>query len=294
MSALFFSELPCYLKIDGNFVGEIDKNPKIFNSLSCDSFLEFIPKNSEYYSISTLYRDKLNVKCFNLKGDDIIVPLFYKKRSLSYSVLFQEKLNVYNSEVILTVVQDGGYKLYLDGIIVYTDSLPFSPQRFEFKVIKNALILIFYGKKTVVIVLDLNNGKLLFKNMGDKVNIDGFLCIENTYKTAIPLTITDKWDLTSFKLLEKTSCPHKSRFQIHPKLISTAFFEWIALNVSVKELLSSEILSREQELSSFIGKPIAVFPYYKDINKTVVLDNESAHLYTLEFKDNLIFNIIEE
>ena len=294
MNALFYSELPCYLKIDGDFVGEITKNVKIFKNFDADCLLEFIPKNTEYFSICTLLKDKLNVKIFCLNGDYIIIPLFQKKLNLKYNVLYQETLNVYNNQLVLTIISDGGYKFYLDGPITYTDGLPFKIESFEYKIFSNNLFLMFLGIKTVVLAFDLNSNKLLFKNMCDKVYFDGFLNIENTYKTAIPIITTEKWDLTNFKLVDKALNPLKIKYDVNSKLLSTAFFEWVSIGVSVKDFLSLDILSREQELYSFIGKPIAVFPYYKDINKTVVLDNQNAHLYTLEFKDNLIFNVLEE
>ncbi len=294
MNALFYSEQTCYLKVDCKFVGEISKNTKLLKNFSKDCFLEFIPKNNDYFPIATLFKDKLNAKIFNLKEDFVIVPLFQKKLDLKYKVLLQEIINVYNNSLVLTVVQDGGYKFYLDGVITFTDALPFKVESFEYKVISNTLFLIFIGIKSAVFAFDLNSNKLLFKNMCDKVYFDGFLNIENTYKTAIPIMTNEKWDLNNFKLVDKALTPLKIKYDINSKLLSTAFFEWVSIGVSVKDLLSIELQPRERELYSFIGKPIAVFPYYKDADKTVILDNDNAHLYTLQFKDNLICNIIEE
>ena len=65
MSALFYSETPCFLKQNGNIVLNINKNLTLLNVTEND-FLEFIPKNNLY--LPTYFYKNYNtmVKTFNV------------------------------------------------------------------------------------------------------------------------------------------------------------------------------------------------------------------------------------
>lgn len=293
MTAVFYSDITSHLKVNGEYLGVVSKNAKIVEIYD-DCLIEFIPLNNEYYPIISSLKNACCVKVFNLLGDLIIIPVYEKKRNLPYNLIFQKSFSVYNNSLIITVIQDGFYKFYIDGCLTYISELPFYCSECEVKEIQNILFIIFKGKKQVVFAFDLSTGKLVFKSLANSTTFNEFLTITNFYSTAIPVNVIERWDISNFSLIDRCAKPIKTQYDIHPKLVSVCFFEFIALSVDTSFLLSENIKSREKELHGFIGKPIVIFPYYKDLKKTVVVLNDSVHLYNLEYKNGLIDNILEE
>ncbi len=294
MTAVFYSEIPTHLIANGKFLGVINKNVKILEDFNENCILGFIPQDSEYYPITSWVKNAYSIKVFNLLGDKIIIPVYEKKRNLPYKLIFQKRFNVYNNSLLITLIQDGYYKVYLDGILSYITELPFVVEECEVKEVQNILFITFTGKKRIVFAFDLNANKLVYKSLADTIEFDGCLIVSNIYYTAIPVKVVERWDISNFSLIGRSANPLKSQYEINPKLISTCFFELIAINVDTSFLLSENIKNREKELHGFIGKPIAIFPYFKDFKKTVVILNDSAHLYSLQYKNGLIDNILEE
>lgn len=294
MTAIFYSEIPSHLKINGEYLGVIGKNAKILDFFNDDCLLEFIPQSNEYYSITTSIKNACSIKVFYLFGDIIIIPVYERKRNLPYKLICQKTFNIYNSSLIITVIQDGYYKFYLDGLITYIDELPFLIKDCEIKEVQNILFIIFKGKKQVVFAFDLTLRKLVYKSLADNVEFDGAISVTNYYKTAIPLNIVERWEIPTFSLNKRSANLIKNQYEINPNLIGLSFFQLIALNLDTSFLLAENIKNREKELHGFIGKPIVVFPYCKDFKKTVVILNDSIHLYKLEYENGLINNILEE
>ena len=218
---------------------------------------------------------------------------FDKKRNLPYKLLYQNTFNLSNNFLLVTIIQDGFYKFYLDGAINYIDELPFKIENVEIKEIKNRLFITFYGIKTIVFAFDMQSKKLLYKNFLDEFELTDCFTASTIYNTILPVKIIEKRDY-DFNLINKDFEIIKKAYDINEKLVSVCFFELISLGVNVSFLLSENLKNREKDLHDFIGKPIAVFPYYKDINKTIVLLNDSAHLYNVTFNNGLIENILEE
>ncbi len=294
MALVFYSQIPSHLKINGNYIGVIGNNPKLFSEFNENAFMEFLPINKEFAPIYSTLKNPACIKTFKLLDDIYVIPVLEKKRNLSYKLLFQKSYPISSDRLLLTVIQDGFYKFYLDGAISYLGELPFKPQGFDVKEHLNILFISFKGVKTLLLAFDLNGNKLLYKNLADGFEITSELLSTTVYKTVIPVQIEEKYNLNDFSLIERKSTPLRSRFEIHPKLIPTAFFELVALSANTAFLLSDSIKNREGEISAFIGKPIVVLPYYKDISKTVVILNDSIHLYSLQIENGLIENILEE
>ena len=293
MAYIFYSETPCYLKIDGKYEGVVNKNPKILKELNDCCFLSFIPISKDFYSVETTLKDRVLLKVFKILDDFIILPIFDKKRNLSYKLILQKNFNLRNDFLIITVIQDGCYKFYLDGAVNFIDELPFLIKDIEIKEVQNKLLIIFYGLKTVIFAFNLESRKLIFKNFLTDFKISDLFITNTHYDILLPVNIIEKWDY-NFKLIERDFENLKKPYDIHPKLLSVAFFELISLKANLSFLLSEDLKIREKDLLEFVGKPLAVFPYYKDISKTVVLLNDSAHLYSLSFQGGLITNILEE
>ena len=293
MAFIFYSETPSYLKVDGKFIGVINKNAKILTDIDNFSFLSFIPISSDSYSVETTLKESFGVKVFNLLDDKIIIPLFDKKRNLPYKLLYQNRFNLRGDFLLVTIIQDGFYKFYLDGIVNHIDELPFKIDSVEIKEIQNRLFIAFFGIKTILFAFDMQSKKLLYKNFLDEFDFTDCFTATTQYNTLLPVKIIEKRDY-DFNLINRDFEFIKKPYDVHKKLLSVCFFELISLNANVSFLLSENLKNREKDLHDFIGKPIAVFPYYKDINKTIVLLNGSAHLYNLTFNNGLIENILEE
>ena len=293
MAIIFYSETPCYIKIDGNYLGKVTKNPRILNDIKKESFLTFIPLLNGFHSIETTLLDAFNLKVFNLFSDTIIIPVFEKKRNLPYKLICQKNFKLYSGNLLVTVIQDGSFKFYLDGKISYLDELPFNVENIDVKEINNVVFIIFYGIKTIIFAFDINANKLIYKNFLNDFNVADCFTTCTRYDTLLPVNIIEKYDY-NFNLLSKDFEFIKKPHEINSKLLSVAFFELVALNADVKFLLSNDLKTREKEIYEFIGKPIAVFPYYKDISKTVVILNDRASVYSLTFLGGVISNILEE
>lgn len=293
MAFIFYSEIPCYIKIDGEFIGKLNKNPKILNFEKDFCFLSFIPLEKDYFTLETTISDRCNLKVFNLNNDLIIIPLFDKKRNLPYKLIYQKNFNTYNGNLLITIIQDGFFKFYLDGIISYLDELPFTVKDVDVKQVQSTLFIIFYGIKTIIFAFDLNDNKLLYKNFLTDFSISDCFTTTTKYNTLLPINIIEKYDY-NFNLLSREFELLKKPFDVNPKLLSVAFFELVSINAEIKFLLSENLKEREKDLFLFIGKPIVIFPYYKDISKTVVILNDKASVYSLSFSNGLITNILEE
>ena len=150
------------------------------------------------------------------------------------------------------------------------------------------------GEKTIVYSFS-SEGNLFFKRIANTVEISENLITTNTYNLIIPTSIISVWDVAnSFSLLSKKTITKKTIYDINNNLLPTAFFQLIAGNADTSFMLYSNLKERESELHEFIGNPYIVFPYYKDITKTVVVTKDKLSVYKLEFLDGLISNVIEE
>ncbi len=293
MSLIFYSLIPSRLKGE-KYLGEIGKNLTFLDNVESNSLLEFLPISKNYYPISTTLENSEQLKVFKLNGDSYIIPIFEKKRNLYYKMLFQKSFNIFNSKLLVTILQDGFYKFYLDGVINYIDELPFLVNSVLAKEYNNLLFLFFEGEKNLLYVFNLSENKLVYKDIIDSFEVENTLNVKKCYSTLIPAEIIESWSLDNFTLQNKKTTLNKSRFEINKKLLSLAFFELISISADTALLLSNNIKERERELHDFIGKPIVILPYYKDITKTVIINSDDIKLYTLEFNNGLIDNIIEE
>ncbi len=293
MSLIFYSPISCHLK-EGEYLGEIGKNLTFLESVERNALLEFLPISKNYYPISTTLQNSESLKIFKLNGDSYIIPIFEKKRNLYYKMLFQQSFNVYHKNLLVTVIQDGFYKFYLDGVINYIDELPSLINNVTQREYNNLLFLYFEGENNLLYVFNLNENKLLYKDIIVDFEIENTLNVKKRYNALIPLEIIESWSLENFTLVGKKTILNKSKFEIHPKLLPLAFFELISISADTSTLLSNNLKEREKDIREFIGKPIVILPYYKDISKTVIITNDDIKLYTLEFNNALIDNIIEE
>ncbi len=293
MSIIFYSPIPSHLKGE-KYLGQIGQNLTFLDRVESNSLLEFLPIFKNYYPISTTLENSEQLKVFKLNGDSFIIPIFEKKRNLYYKMLFQKSFNIYTSKLLVTVIQDGFYKFYLDGAINYIDELPFLVNGVLTKEYNNLLFLFFEGEKNILYVFNLNENKLLYKDIIDTFEVDATLNVKKSYNVLLSAEIIESWSLDNFTLIGKKTTLNKSRFEINKKLLSLAFFELFSISADTSSLLSSNIKERENDLHEFIGKPIVILPYYKDISKTLIITNEDIKLYSLEFNNGLINNIIEE
>ena len=293
MSALFYSETPCFLKQNGNIILNINKNLTFLNDITENDFLEFIPKSNLYLPTYFYKNYATLVKTFNVLGDVLYIPLFEKKRNLPYKLLYQKKFNVYNGYLLITVIQDGFYKLYIDGIITHIEELPFLVTNVTVTPLDNVLFIELAGEKTLLFAFDAN-GNLLFKDAVTKYSISNFLVITTFYNLILPCEITRTYDLTTFTLINTQTKLAKSRYDVAPELLNSAFFEIVSIGGDFSSFLSPNLTPRINDLKSFIKSPIVIMPYYKDLTKTLAIYNNKVSIYKLEKESGLITNVIEE
>ena len=166
MKVYFYSEILCYVKIDCNYVGIVDKNYN-YLTLFGNELIEFTPKNHAYLPYATtLDGEKDNLIKFY--DGYLFVPKFVKVRNLPYKLILQK---CYHDKFTLTVVTDGAIKFYLEGVFNATDELPFLPVDIDFKIVNNYVFIIFKNKKHAIFVYDIH-GTLCFKNIADNYEID--------------------------------------------------------------------------------------------------------------------------
>ena len=133
MKLYLTAKIPSYLKINGNFIGKVNQNLKMVNANLGDALLEFLPVNTNY---EPFYCDLNN--SYDFLDGKLVFPAFNKKRNFDYKILTQKRYDIDGNSFLLTLLQDGTIKFYLDGTFIATDELPFIPTSFDLKIIKNS------------------------------------------------------------------------------------------------------------------------------------------------------------
>ncbi len=295
MNAIFISQIECYLRVNGNFVGTITSNSKVIYNFEEDSFLEFIPISDNFLP-SFYYKKRIDkVKKYLINEDVVFIPVFEKKRNLKYEILFQRKVHTHLGDLLITCVADGSYKYYLDGLMVFSGELPVKPQNIEATILNNVLLVFFYGETTLVFAFSLSNGQLIFQDYGNNVELSNTLNIYKEYKTIIPTSVLYKWKIEDkITLYDKESNLKKSVYDINSNLLGQCFLELLCIGGNANSLTSPNLIKRQKELIEFVGKPYLLFPYYKDPLKIVGVYENSISLYNFTIENNLIDNIVDE
>ena len=151
MNCYFLSDIPSYLKINGEYKGIASVN---LSSISLDReecFFEFLPFSSNYQSC---YGNSSNhtLRVFNVKGNKIVYPVFHHLPTLPFKFIAQKTDSYHGQPITVTVYQDGVVKFFIDGVVNDIKSLPFLPYSIEIKFYLNYVFISFHDEKIALFV----------------------------------------------------------------------------------------------------------------------------------------------
>ncbi len=297
MDYYFLSNMPCHLKIDGEYVGKITKNLKVITIQNPISFMEFLPTNNSYFPA---YADESNlcgIKKFKFLNGEILLPTFDKKPLTEFKVLLQKQFLVNGYSYLLSVVLDGAVKFYVDGNATIIESLPFIPADCEVFTINSLVFFTFTYKKTVVIGYDFSSTtpNLIFKDIVDEFDISSPLKTTKRYDFINPTTIYEEWNLSApLTLFSRKTKLLKTLSEIPKQLIALSFMETVSVIGDLSIYLSNELNERANDLYEFIKKPVYLFYPPNLFDEVVSITEKELFTYKFEFNGNHICNIIEK
>ena len=293
MKAYFLSDENAYLKVNGNFVGEVGKNVKVAD-ISEDCLLEFLPKNPLYAPAYSNENGSFLIKVHQLFLGRIYYVNYEKKRCFPYKILSQNGFIISGVNTTLTVLLDGAIKFFIDGKICVTDELPFLPTSAKLQEFCGSIFAIFYGKKTAVYAYD-NGGNLKYKNIVNSFDFDVNFNTKTQVLGVCKLEILECYDVkNNFKLVKRSVLKNKSAFEINKNLLPVLFFELILNGANASEILSQNLAEKQGDLSAFLGdvKHYFLNPYSQ--NEVVAIYEERASIYETIMQGGIITNIIEK
>lgn len=289
LKAYFVSDIDCALKIDGKYLGIIDKN-LYSHTLNGDELLEFLPLNSDFSPFYSLVNGT-EIKSFNLAYGKLFYPVFKSGLHLPFKLLGQRRVNLGGKEVVVTLISDGGVKFYVDGAFYVVSSLPFIPKNFDVTIVNDVIVIVFVSDKTAVFIYDFN-GNEVFKCTCSGASIDKALTIKNRFGSVIKADVLTEYSLSSdFKMLSQKEHKEKNFYDIHPSLFTLAFFELVAIGVNVKEVLTPKMSEKSTSLKDFLGKVIRVLPSPNNPNQAWLVSDDKVSEASLDIRNGLIDNI---
>ncbi len=293
MKVYFYSKIPALLKINGSFVGKINKTPT-FIDISDDSLLEYLPLVDDYFAISTFGFSSKQIKVFKLKNSILICPNFSKKRNAPYKIITQKFVEIFNTKHLLTIASDNSYKFYLNGDLYVTDEIPFLTSNFLVEQYDDFVFISFNLKKKCLFIYRLQDGclKLCFKDIVDDYSYSSYrLNIYKKYLSPIDVEITETWSYDkSFNLTNIVSNYDKTILTSNEKIKGLLFINLLILNADVSLFLSSNLLKKANVIKEFLSYPYLCFENFEsnNDNEYLILTNEGAKCIFLNFKNGLI------
>ena len=293
MKVYFYSKIQALLKVNGTFVGKIDKNPSCM-TISENSLLEFLPLLDDYNQVAVYNFSSSNAQIFKLKNSLLICPTFYKKRNAPYKILTQTSVDVFNSKHLFTILSDGSYKFYLNGDFYVTSEIPFLTTNFNVEQKDDFVFICFTQKKKCLYVYNLQNNalSLCFNDVVDDYSYSfGTLKTFKKYKSLVDVEITETWTYkNSFTLTNTSSNYDKSILMANEKIKGLFFINLLILNGDVTPFLSSNLVNRAKDIKGFLDYPYLCFENFESSidNEYLLLTKSGAKCLLLTFKNNLI------
>lgn len=294
MDAIFYSEKQAYLKVNGEFFGEVDANLKTAN-ISDKCLLEFLPKNQNYAPAYSSENGSFLVKKYAFYSNVFYAVKYEKKRTFPYKILSQRTFYLGGQNYYLTVLLDGAIKFYIDGYILATDELPFVPTESKLEYFNGYLFAVFKREKTAVYTYRLDGATLCYKNEVDYYEIDGRFNVKTVYSNVLDVQIEESYLLKDSFLLESRSAKKgKTAFEINKNLVPLLFFDLILNGVDASEILTQNLSSKQLELREFIGSVERAFLNPYALNEVIALYDNKLLVYEFETVNGVISNVIEK
>ncbi|MBE5744271.1 MAG: hypothetical protein E7358_06120 [Clostridiales bacterium] len=288
----FLSNTPCFIKVDGEFIGEVNDNLKESKINSPFSLVEFLPKNNLYYPV---YGDKNceNMRVFTVEDGLLYFPIFSLKKPLPMKVIFQKSERILQGEILLTVITDGEVKIFIDGYFSDVKTLPFIPNDAQIIPLENHVAITIKGAKTIVFLYEISSRKLCFSDVVDSVLFSDVLTVEKNYQTVTKTTLKETWALSpEIKLLSLESFLQIPYRLINKNLLPLAFFENACLGAQLKEIVTPNFYEKSKDLKSFLGNVITATPSPINLEEVWLIENRFVTKGILKRKGDLIDNVI--
>ena len=285
MNYYFFSEIDCYLKFNGEYLGLVNKNVKTVN-LNDNGLFEFIPISEAYFP--KYYLTTENKKgVYRINDNTLYIPYFTKIRQLPYKIIMQKNFDKFN----LTVTTDGCIKFYLDGNFYATNELPFLPSDVEFYTFNGILLLFFKSARVAIYAYNLKTGELVFKNIVNSFVLNNNLSVTETFYYPVNYTITKTWNIDATFTLNSVVVS-EIQSEIPPTLIPFYFCSFIKQGVLVTDFLCDNLKPRASDFTSFFGEIDLILPSFSTIeNEVYIISNNTVNIVKFELDKNLISNV---
>ncbi len=296
MKVYFYSKINALLKINGIFVGKINKTVTVLDcdTLLDDSLIEFLPLLEDYFPIASVGFSSKQIKVFKLKNSILICPNFSKKRNAPYKIVAQKFVELFNTRHLLTIASDCSYKFYLNGDLCITDEIPFLTSDFSVEQQDDLVFISFNLKKKCLFIYRLQDGalKLCFKDIVDDYSYSyKRLNVYKKYTTPIDVEITETWTYSNtFTLTNTASNYDKQILMANEKIKGLIFINLLIINADVTPFLSNDLLKKANSIKEFLQYPYLCFENFESNcdNEYLILTSQGAKCVYLTFKNCLI------
>ena len=291
MNCYFLSEIPSYLKVDGEYAGVINRNMQKGTFQNKPSLIEFLPC-SEDFSPVYFYEKSPLLKQFRTPDGYLYFPRFNPKRNLPFKMVFQRSFSCFSGNLTLTVTEDNGVKFFVDGCFCTVNALPFSPCECAVDFYGEFAVISFKRNKIALFVYRISDGSLAFSDVCDEFSLGEFLTVKKRYLNVTKTTVIENWKLSSPCALVSVTDEKEKDFRfLDGYLLPLAFFENATVGASVKEIVTQNFYQKTESLREFLGKVLRVVISPLNENAVWLIGENGVSSATLSLNNGLIDNL---
>ena len=307
----FSARFSAVLKIDGVFIGKIDKCVKKVELSSCDAFIEVCPLELGIFPLAFLLDKGFltsppnGVSVVDLKGGYLIEFNFLQDNT-PFTILSQEKL----PHAVITVFKENGLKVSIESPNdFFAENIPFyckTAKITPFVLDNKRLVAIqFDGEEKLLncYLLENNIQKVFSRVICEFSLANGFSTAENFLDIA-KHSLTYFWSFQGEKLVKnQTSLSKTDDFCISSlpeHLIGYAFLEEFLCGGDVSDYLADNVMQNKDFLVDYFGNFIGVMPppdfrKFDEIGLIYKCDENKYRVeyFAFELRDRKICNIIK-
>ncbi len=287
MNCYFLSEIPCFLKVDGEYAGVVSRNLTKAYFTKPPTLVELLPLSDDFSPVYSFYNSK-RLKPLKTADGYLYYPLFKPKKDQKFKVVFQKNF----SNITLTVTEDNGVKFYIDGSFFFVGSLSFSPLECSVDFYGNYACVSFKRNKTAIFIFETQSGKLEFSDVCDEFLLSDFLTVKKNFSNLTKTTIVEKWQISSpFKIISTEDEKERDFRLLNDCLLPLAFFENAIIGASLKGVTTPNFFEKTKNLREFLGKVLRVIQSPVQDNAVWLIGENAVSSATLSFNNGLVDNI---